>query len=660
MTALLSACFSLLWPHASFQSTVLTIDGVENVTTIVDHLSKSTGQKLDADPDIGRINMYVRINQISADELKTRIAELTQATWKEKGTMLRLTRTPAQEKHITDGAVAQLAPVFKKELWETRSGMPDGDAEQVGRFFARDLRSKLASPKNRTYDGPTFGLLVDILRRIGPERLARIPTFQTTLFSNHPTAPETSMPDISDLISRYQAICRSFGKDVSEESMKGALDTYSYDHFVVAMHRADSIGRVLVSTYTSFNRSFAILTLYDSEGNIMTEGVWSAAISVTPPERDSANGDTKMDWPDQSLSLVDKLYRKDPSVLQAAQFQSVFAEPLRIQAIPGLQLLAHDSKCNILIPLPDEVVLALFGARPTTFGSFAKALANGGVSIEKADNWLTGQLSPCSFNPAHFIDRQPLREWEDRPVAKSMGWLRNTATLYARAGDAASNGLVNWIKLKFWRLLKIDEPILEMPRWALFALGTLSNSEWDDLNLGRAVSAVGVGDRGKRIEQWSWQSANALQRVANYNGPDQELIGSYAFPGGPPETSTFTLTQKTEPIIQFSDDKDGYWMNLGQIANWICSKLNPAIQNEDAILATVKSRFNVAYRPGFTLDVTLSSALFMRTTQSEAEMQLAGTSLAISDWPSDVIAGLKQEIRDFLRDQATKKLIPPP
>jgi hypothetical protein len=50
----------------------------------------------------------------------------------------------------------------------------------------------------------------------------------------------------------------------------------------------------------------------------------------------------------------------------------------------------------------------------------------------------------------------------------------------------------------------------------------------------------------------------------------------------------------------------------------------------------------------------------MRTTQSEAEMQLAGTSLAISDWPSDVIAGLKQEIRDFLRDQATKKLIPPP
>ena len=659
MTTLISACISLLWPHASFQSAGLTIDEVENVSTIVEQLSKSTGQKHNVDPDIGRINMYVCVKDVPAEDLRLRLADLTQATWRKNGTALHLSHTKHEEERIHDGVAKQLSPIYKKDLWETRSGMPDGDAVQVGRFFARDLRSKLGSPTNRTYDGPTSGLLVDILKRIGPDRLASIPAFQTTLFSNQPTSPELPMPDISDLVSRYQEICRNFAKDLPEDSMQGVLDSYDFDHFIVALHHADSIGRILLGAYTSFDRALAILTIYDNKGNIETDGVWSMPIASTPEIKNLNDGSAKMDWPEQTVSLIDQLSRTDPSAIQAPMFQSVFSEPLRLQAIPGLQFLARDSK-NILCPLPDQVVLKLFADRPTSIRTFTQSMARAGVSLEIGEKWVTGQLAPNSFNPACFLDRQPLHEWEDRSVAKSMGWLRTTATLYARAGDAASNGLVNWIKLKFWRLLKIDEPILEIPRGALFALGTLSDSEWEDLNRGRNVSAVGVADRSKRIEQWSWQSATALQRVPNYSGPDQELIGSYSFPGGPPESSTLSLTRKTEPIIQFSDDKDGYWMNLGQVANWICAKMNPAIQSEDAILAKVKSRFNVAYRPGFTLHVNLSPALLMSATQSEAQMQIAGTSLAISDWPSDMIAGLKQEIRDFLRDQATKKIVPPP
>lgn len=660
MTALISACICLLWPQEPLQPASLTIDSVENVAILVDQLSKSTGQKLNVDPEIGRINIYVRGNQVSADELETRIADLTKATWKQTGTSLHLTRTRAQEKEIRDGVVAQLAPIYKKALWETRSGMPDGDAVQAGQIYARDLRSKLAAPAHQTYDGPTFGLLVDILRRIGPSRLASIPTFQITLFSDHPAAPEASMPDMSDLISRYQDICRSFAKNVSEDSMQGILDPYSFDHYVAAMHHADSLGRVLLSFFSSFNRAFALLTLYDSKSNILTEWIWAIPNIASPATTKGDDSSVRMEWSEPTVDFIEKLTRKDPAVLKAPLFQSVFTEPLRLQAVPGLQQLAHGSTCNILCPLPDEVVPQLFTERPKTVGNYRRAMAKGGVSIETRDQWISGKLSPLSFNPARFVDRKPLHEWEDRSLSRSVEWLRNTTTFYAQAGDAASNGLFTWIKLRFWPLLKIVDPIQELPRDALFALGTLSNSEWDELNRGHSVSAVGSGDRGKRIEQWSWLSARELQREVNSTGPDVELIGSYAFPAGPPESSTLSMTQKSEPIIQLSDSKDEYWMNLGQVANWICDQTSPGLRDEDAILATVKSRFNVAYRPSFTLEVKLSPTLLMRSSQSEAEFQVIGKSVTISDFPKQVIVDLKKEIHDFLGAQATQKFAPPP
>jgi len=659
MTLLITACFSLLTTLPRMQSGAVTLDAVDNVGSLLERIGKTTGLRFNVDPDVAVITFYARLKNVPVAEAERRIAEITHASWSEKAGILILKRTVEQTRELEEARIATLIPAYTGQLAKLNPGLEQSNPGQAARSFAKSLRSHLSNTRSDPFYGPTDGLLQEILRQVGARRIASLPTFRMALLSNQPTTAESDLPDLTATMDQYKAISEAFAKEITEESMQGVVDKYNFDRLIQAAHRANSVGRILLALYPTFRAVSAVLTVYDVQGNILSDAVSSLKVPPSVPAVLLANPSSQIAWSVDSQSAMALLHSKTISPTQASLLTKLLKEPLEIEAVPGLRGIASTQDQNILCPLTDDLVLPLARKQLASVGDFAAAFSTGGLTLQSGSNWLTGHLAPSHFDPAWFIDRNALQTWEAATLDRSQSWLRRNANLYGQSGEAVSNGLITWIRLKAWPLLHVVEPEQQTPKWALFALGTLSDTDWTELELGHSIAVTPNAERARRVAEWSCSSWQALERVAGTTGPDIETIGSVPFPGGPPDGSTITITPANETVFADLSVDENSWMNTGQMANLAC-ELPPPSGTEEGAIKALKARYNIGKRPNLQIEVHLGPRFNLSCTQPSGDISVIKEAAALSDWPSDIVDDLRAAIRTFLSERGAVTAGPPP
>lgn len=644
----------------NFQTAHVSIDGVDNVGNILSQVSKAVHRNLIADPEIGAITVYVRLQDVDLAEFKRRLALMAGATWAERSGVSSLRRTPAQSRRITEDRINALTPGLDAALAQLRPGLEPGNPKQAARTLAMSLRSEAQKQGAHRFIGPTDGLLTELLRSLGAKRLAGLRPFQIVLLSNNPSMPEGTLANCSEPISRFVTLAKAFSAEVSEEAMAGILDKYDFDRVVQGAHDSEAVGRVLVSLYPTIRTLFAILTVYDLQGKEITHATTNIALNLADTAIEISSAAESMVWPEPSRQALDVLARSQGTNGSLARIRDLLYEPLSLQAVPGLQDVASSRAANILCPLPDAVVTALFKNTPRTVGDFVATLAANGVLLSIGGSWLEGQLRPGALDPAQYLSRSALRQWVDASIDKTQNALRRAAALFGNGGDAASNGLVSWYHSTVWPALKVEDEPQNVPRWALKALGSCSEIEWDALEHGNTISIAGAMDRRRQIEQWSWQASNALETVPGFTEPDVMHIGSVAFPAGPPPSGTIQLRNGKEKMVGITIDGNFYWMRMLQVAYWLCDSQQPRPANLESAMKAISGQFNLGVRPIGQIVCALGPHFLLRCDQPNGAVASIAESANIDSWPADYLNELKSAVQDFLTQRASLGSTPPP
>src|SRR5471030_1987628 len=129
MILLLAACLGV--------ANLVNLDVTDSVDGVLARVTKASGQKFVVDPEIGVINVYVRVKDIGLDEFERRLASLTRATWTEKAGIFILQRTWAQDRKISEERAAALAPQLEVQLARLKPGMGDQDFQREARALAQ-------------------------------------------------------------------------------------------------------------------------------------------------------------------------------------------------------------------------------------------------------------------------------------------------------------------------------------------------------------------------------------------------------------------------------------------------------------------------------------------------------------------------------------------
>jgi len=652
MTLLIAAYLGL--------SNLLSIDTVGSIDDVLSRVSKTTGQKFVVDPEIGAMNVYAHLQDVGLDEFKKRLADVTRATWTEKPGISSLRRTSAQTRRIEQERVAALMPGFSDQLSKLRPGLDDEDFKRAAKSLAKALQSAIAKDGLEKFVGPADALLNELLREMGAKRLAELPLFRNYQFSNQPTLAEGTLSGADTLVPRFEALSRAFADEVTEESMQANLYKNEFDRIVVAAHHTGSVGRVLLSLYSTFFATFALVNVYDSQGKEITSASGLVTRSLVGKRVEISNGTESIDWPAETKIVVGVLKKTQELKGHEALVDNRLAEPLGIQAVPGLRALASSRATQILSVLPDKEVATLLQKSPQTANDFSNTLATAGVDLRVDGGWLIGDARPGFFDIANYLSRPVLRQWVDTTRSKSLSWLRRFSALYSHGGDGASNGIISWFQSSVWPVLGVVDQPFSTTRWALRALGSCSDSEWEDLERGNPISVIGPMDRMRDIEQWSCQGPMILEMVNGSTCADVERIGTVSFPGGPPDTATIRLSNHNVHVVGLTANGKLAWMEMYQIANWACEAGQPRPDTEDAALRAMKGQFKLGLRPGGKIVATLNPRFCLTADQPDGEIIVTSEPASIDAWPSDYLDEFKAAVREFLAIRGRGGSPPPP
>jgi hypothetical protein len=310
--------------------------------------------------------------------------------------------------------------------------------------------------------------------------------------------------------------------------------------------------------------------------------------------------------------------------------------------------------------LPDDTIAVLLRKLPQTAGDFVNTLAAGGVSLREQGAWLLGDVRPSFFDRAHYMNRSVLRKWVKAMLARTPSWIRRMSDLYAHAGDAASNGLTSWYGNVVWPVLDVPNQPQMSTRWALMALGSCSDAEWAALEGGSTVSVLGPLDRLQRIEQWSWTGPTILERLNGSTGIDAELLGSFTFPAGPPDTGTIRLENSIERMVGVTINGKVVWFTMYDLANRVQEAELPRPTTEDGIIRAMKGSYKLGTRVGGEILVTLNPRLCLRCQQPNGDVEVVSEGATIDTWPAGFIKDFKAGIAEILALRSTSGSPPPP
>lgn len=658
MTSVLLSCLLV-----SVASQRVTLDQAGTTEAIVKTVAEQTGRKLSVAPDLRRHMMYLHVMDAPTEEVLTHCASALRATWTSTGSETTLDRTAAQSQALLREERAevsrQIADYFARERELTvRTADPRATAAA---FVKRLLREeKAGAPK---FVGPPEGLLADLLRGVGVEKLAEIPPYEIALFSNRPTSAEGSLPaSAGEAIERFGQVQDAIVALMPEDVAREKFGAYTAMRIFNAERGQTAIGRVLVSAYRTDDRFFANLAVYDAEGSIRAEAALSIPFTSSLPEEGHEATATPIELSADREALARALVATEAAELDAETRRTLRApdrfDPLEIQVVPAFRALMKERGGNGAFALPDRLVKATLEGRPRTAADFTRVMHRLGMGTKSEAGWTESTLPASLQSSRHYLDREAFGRWMRAMTASNGDPLRATALLYARCETAISaSDLSRGYGAQVLEALGEPPPRIEIPRWLIFVLGTLNDREWTALMAGQPVPVATTPKRAYWATEWSRSSFRVLERRAQLMPVADALrTGSAAFPTEVPRDASLRLERGGKWTVWGAADAAG-GTDIESLSEWAASQASSS--GDEEIAKVLPGKYHLASQEFLTFRLAWDDRLQTTARQDTGVQRVNGAALAFREWPLEAREGFR---RSFARNVAerAKTQAPPP
>ncbi|MER3495697.1 MAG: hypothetical protein C4320_02050, partial [Armatimonadota bacterium] len=342
------------------------LDRCSDLGSLLTDASKG-GEVMRADATLAEGMFLARIEAVTPEEFRERIASLSHATWQRRSNgSWFLTRT-AVDRAWVKATERRTATTLITAALGTLTPSPAGDPQAAARAYIAILERDLDRERSETsFSGPIEGLLTDLLLALTPERIASLPFMESVIFSDVPNPRESPLPPAAlAAIARYKAVDDALAREITtelerqlpvevREGLVDAARRLGVSRTMLQVERGDRYLRVALATYDNkgATRAYAQQYLPLIPSTSPTPGV--------PETEFVASGDV------EAL----KALREGNSSRLRLFLDPVAHDPLEMRVLPALRARPG----NLLIALPDAAVPETAVPEVPTWTTFRNAL----------------------------------------------------------------------------------------------------------------------------------------------------------------------------------------------------------------------------------------------------------------------------------------------
>jgi len=258
---------------------ILPFGRIATLSEVTVALASQIGQPIEIADNLKDDLVFVEPRSAPPRQVLAALAKTLQATVAGEGQLLSIRRTSDDERALrvkrtearTDWIRKDLEAAEKYRTDNFKSSGPDVYLAEVRRLAKRrleEVNQKLVpdsawSPS----DGlPAAGLLEGLIRRIGLDKLAELPSDEACVYEDEPVAGARSLPDVQDLKADYESAMAAFQNyDLTRDDLFN-LKITGQGYNVAEWNESAHISRLRLSEEAGVNWIALTLEGYDSLG----------------------------------------------------------------------------------------------------------------------------------------------------------------------------------------------------------------------------------------------------------------------------------------------------------------------------------------------------------------------------------------------------------
>jgi hypothetical protein len=481
-----------------------------------------------------------------------------------------------------------------------------------------------------TYALPVHDLLADLILRIGPERLAQIPSGLAAAYTSDGSNGTQKLPVHEDLLVRYQDQMRRLQEFVPEDGQaKLAASNPAVDSTLKSWTIATPAAKLRLLVAGGLNGLALNLQAFDVSGRSIAQinldagpvdGHQTPAELIRNTER--LGSPALVDLTDASAAAAE--FDQKDQVIQGdlPQWfrQPDLQEPLNLFACEAMRALAGRAGDGpYILVLSDSLwsnARSCITGKRVNLDAFAQTIKQWSPYEQvQMGGWNVWRPLDTEWSEGSFADRKRLAKYV---VDSERGGtnIRGLAKYFAQASSIPLGLSVTWN----YRWQRARNAVLSgADPWVMAALGDISDSNWEFLNANVAMT-VGQLGIGKPLQYWLSQDIRRIGEGAK--GPsDWERTPAAVWAGSSLDRLPFTLQSGNARLLR----------------NWSSTSKEPGF---GGLIADVANSFNIPIqdvdRGGESPTVKISRAEFESRMQQNqlfrfADRVQADVRLALPD-----------------------------